>query len=120
QTPAARSFTVATDTVAPATTIVAGPTGTVPLNSASFTWTGSDDRTPAGSLVYAFRLHPLEPTFSAFGRATRRSYAGLPNGRTYTFYVKARDLAGREDQTPAARRFTVSVPTTTVRAGTDR
>ena len=65
----------------------------LPTDSARFTWTGSDDHTPVGSLVYAFRLDPLEPTFSAFGSATSRSYSGLPNG-TYTFYVKARDLAG--------------------------
>ena len=90
----------------PDTTITGGPTGTIATGTATFTWTGTDDVTPPASLVYAYRLNPIEPSFSAFGSATTRNYANLPNG-SYTFHVKARDQAGNEDLSPATRAFTV-------------
>ena len=99
---------VGSDTTPPDTTITAGPSGTITTRDASFTWTGTDDVTPVGSLVYAYRLDPLESTFSSFGSATTKTYSGLANG-TYTFYVKARDQAGNEDLTPASQAFTVNV-----------
>ena len=89
-------------------TSLAGPTGTITVNTASFTWSGNDDITPTGDLVYATRLEPLETAFSAFGSATTKSYSNLANGN-YTFHVKARDQAGNEDPTPATRAFTVNV-----------
>ena len=110
------------DTLPPNTNITAGPTGTITENTASFTWSGDDDITPTGDLVYATRLEPLETAFSAFGSATTKSYSNLANGN-YTFHVKARDQAGNEDTTPATRAFTVSViidtlpPTTNITAG---
>ena len=107
-TPASRSFTVSLDSTPPETTITGGPAGTIAVNSASFTWTGSDSVTAVGSLVYAYRLDPLEPSFSAFTSATSRTYTGLANGR-YTFYVKARDQEGNEDSSPASRSFTVTL-----------
>ena len=97
------------DATAPDTTITAGPTGTITTSSASMSWTGADDVTPATNLVYAYRLEPLEADFSAFGSSITTSYASLPNG-SYTFHVKARDLAGNEDATPATRGFVVNVP----------
>ena len=96
------------DTIPPNTNITAGPTGTITVSTASFTWSGNDNITPTGSLVYATRLDPLEPDFSAFGSATTKSYSNLANG-DYTFHVKARDQAGNEDSTPATRAFTVNV-----------
>lgn len=98
----------AADTTRPDTTISSGPSGTLAVGAASFSWTGTDNVTPPASLVYAYRLDPLEPTFSAFGGATSKSYTGLPNG-SYTIHVKARDQAGNEDATPATRSFTVNV-----------
>ena len=95
------------DTIPPNTNITAGPTGTITVNTASFTWSGNDNITPTESLAYATRLDPLEPDFSAFGSATTKSYSNLANG-DYTFYVKARDQAGNES-TPATRAFTVNV-----------
>ncbi len=92
----------------PDTAIVGGPSIIFTSNSPKFTWTGADDLTPMESLQYAYRLDPLESSFSTFGSATSRSYTGLPNG-SYTFYVKARDETGSEDPTPASRSFTVSV-----------
>ena len=94
------------DTTPPDTTITGGPSSTITTGSASFTWTGTDNVTPVAGLVYAYRLDPIEPSFSAFGSATTKSYTTLPNG-TYTFHVKARDAAGNEDLSPATRTFTV-------------
>ncbi|HEY7477535.1 MAG TPA: triple tyrosine motif-containing protein, partial [Actinomycetota bacterium] len=115
-TPASQAFTV--DASPPETTITEGPIGSIPTGSVSFTWTGTDDITPVGSLEYAYRLDPVEATFSAFGSATSRSYAGLAPG-SYTFYVAARDAAGQEDPTLASRSFTVdsSPPETTITGG---
>ncbi len=62
-TPASYSWT--TDTIAADTNITSGPTGTITVNSATFNWTGSDNVTPAVNLVYAYRLDPIEPSFSA-------------------------------------------------------
>ncbi|MBM4262276.1 MAG: M6 family metalloprotease domain-containing protein [Deltaproteobacteria bacterium] len=98
------------DTTAPDTNITAGPSGTITANSATFGWSGSDNATTTGNLVYAYRLDPIEPNFSAFGAATSRAYSNLPNGN-YTFVVKARDQAGNEDTTPATHAFTVNVAT---------
>ncbi len=95
------------DTTPPVTIITSDPSGTITGNSASFTWAGSDDVTPAGSLVYAYRLDPLEPTFSAFTSANSKTYTYLANG-FYIFYVKAKDLVGNEDLTPARRSFTLA------------
>ena len=95
------------DTIAPNTNITAGPTGTITVNTASFTWSGNDNITPTAGLVYATRLEPLETAFSVFGSATTKSYSNLANGN-YTFHVKARDQAGNES-TPETRAFTVNV-----------
>ncbi|PWU25603.1 MAG: hypothetical protein C5B48_00470, partial [Candidatus Rokuibacteriota bacterium] len=115
-TPANRSFSVV-DATPPDTTITSGPTGAIPApGSATFTWTGTDGVTAAASLVFAFRLDPIEPTFSAFGSATSTAYAGLAPG-AYTFLVKARDAAGNEDPTPATQAFSVvdvTPPETTI------
>jgi len=102
--------TVTVDNTAPEITITGGPSGTVTVNVASFRWTGSDNLTPVGNLVFAFRLDPLEPMFSAFGSTTTKTYSGLADG-PYTFYVKARDQAGNE-ATPVSRSFTISPPGT--------
>ena len=107
-TPATRSFTVNVDRIAPETTITTGPTGTIAVNSATFTWTGTDNVTAVGNLTFAYRLHPLEPSFSAFTSATSKTYNGLANG-SYTLYVKARDEAGNEDASPASQAFTVTL-----------
>ena len=98
----------AENTIHPSTNITAGPTGPIPVSTASFTWSGNDDITGTGDLVYATRLEPLETAFSTFGSATTKSYSNLANGN-YTFHVKARDQAGNEDTTPETQAFTVNV-----------
>jgi aldose sugar dehydrogenase len=96
------------DTTPPNTSITGGPTGTITINSATFAWSGTDNVTSTANLVYAYRLAPLEPNFSAFGSARTKSYTNLPSGN-YTFFVKAKDQAGNADPTPASRAFTVSL-----------
>jgi hypothetical protein len=96
----------AIDTTPPETSITSGSTGTITINNATFNWTGTDNITTTPNLVYAYRLDPIEPNFSAFGAATSKTYNDLSNGN-YTFYVKARDQAGNEDPSPATRSFTV-------------
>lgn len=95
------------DTTRPDTSIVTGPSGTIAQNSATFTWTGSDN--VSTNLVYATRLEPLESDFSAFSSSTSRSFSNLANRDDYTFHVKALDEAGNEDATPATRSFAVRV-----------
>ena len=95
------------DGVRPETTITDGPSGTITDINVTFIFTGSDNVTPVESLIYASRLDPLEPNFSAFSSLTSRSYSDLTPG-DYTFHVKARDEAGNEDFSPASQSFTVS------------
>jgi subtilisin len=97
----------APDTTPPSAAITSGPVGSILVNSASFTWTGSDDLTAVGRLAFAFRLDPLETSFSPFGPATATTYSGLPSGN-YTFYVQAKDEAGNVTPAPASRSFSVS------------
>jgi hypothetical protein len=96
------------DAVPPDTSITSGPVGAIGVSSATFSWTGSDNVTPTPNLVYAYRLDPLEASFSAFGSATIKSYSNLANGN-YTFYVNAKDQASNQDPTPASRAFIVNV-----------
>lgn len=106
------------DTTAPDTSISSGPSGTIAVNTATFTWTGTDDRTTTANLQYAYRLDPIEANFSAFGSATTKSYSNLANGN-YTLFIKARDQAGLEDTTPASQAFTVNVVGPTLTASPD-
>ena len=102
-----------TDTIPPETTITAGPAGTIGYNNVSFTWTGSDDDTPAAQLVYSHTLEGYETSWSTWASSTSKPYTNLPDG-DYTFKVKAKDQAGNVDQTPAERSFTVKRSETTV------
>jgi hypothetical protein len=95
------------DPTPPETAITAGPTGTIPTRDATFTFSGSDNLSSAGNLLYATCLGGYETSWSGFSTATTRSYTHLPDG-SYTFLVKAKDQAGNEDPSPATRTFTVS------------
>ena len=95
------------DSTAPDTNVVSGPTGTITLNSGTFSWSGTDDVTSSANLVFAYRLHPVEVSFSAFISETTKAYTNLGNG-SYTFHVKAKDQTGNEDQSPATRSFLVN------------
>lgn len=97
---------VTVDNTPPETTITAGPAegAEVATAAVSLAFAGADNLTSAGNLVFSVRLDG--GAWPAFGPATAATFAGLAEG-PHTVEVRARDLAGNEDPTPAARRFTV-------------
>ena len=95
---------VLVDNTPPDTVITGGPSGPITVTEATFTFTGSDNLTPAADLVFAWRLDG--GAWSEFQAATTASVTMLAPG-PHTFEVKARDLAGNEDPTPAQATFTV-------------
>jgi hypothetical protein len=106
-TPANRSWTV--DLTPPNTTIVDGPSGLVPVASASFTFTSNE----AGS-TFACSLDgaPFAPCTSPFAAT------GLAQG-AHSFTVRATDAAGHADPSPASRGWTVDTvaPDVAITAG---
>ncbi|WP_426752650.1 Ig-like domain-containing protein [Myxococcus sp. Y35] len=106
-TPATRAWSV--DTVAPDTTISAGPPAMTSANSATFTFSASE--TPA-TLECSLDGGPFTACTSP------RTYVNLPDG-DHTFAVRAVDAAGNLDATPATRTWTVDsvAPDTTVVTG---
>ncbi len=107
------------DSVPPVTTLASPPSpaegATLTTRSVSLAWSGTDGPAPGSlPLTYAYRLDPLEASFSAFGAATSKTYTNLGNG-TYTFYVIARDSQGNTEAVGAPgagnrRTFTVDAP----------
>lgn len=112
----ARTFRV--DTQAPIATISTGPAegDFLPSASASFTWTGTDDATATNALQYSSRVDGSEWTAPAL--VTGRTVTGLSEG-AHTFEVRAVDLAGNIQASPASRTFTVDLtaPETQVASG---
>jgi hypothetical protein len=101
--------TVTVDTVAPQTTITAQPSSPTNQTSAGFGF-GADE---AGS---TFQCKLDNAAFAAC--ASPKDYAGLAEG-AHTFEVRAMDLAGNSDGSPAAYTWTVDLtpPDTTITAG---
>jgi sugar lactone lactonase YvrE len=95
---------VIVDNTPPETLIIEGPDGVIGQSSVTFAFGASDSLTPADSLQFAWRLDG--GAWSPFSAATRVAIADVAAGPR-TFEVKARDLAGNEDATPARREFTV-------------
>jgi Hypothetical glycosyl hydrolase family 15 len=86
------------DTVAPETTILSGPSGTIATTSASFEFSSSE-----AASRFQCRL-------DAGGWAdcsSPKPYSGLAKG-SHTFEVRAIDTAGNVDPSPAARAFQVA------------
>jgi hypothetical protein len=100
--------TVRVDATPPDTSITDGPSGVIPTGSATFTWTGSDNRTSTGDLKYSYRLVGRSNVWSSWSTATSVTYNDLTDG-DYTFEVKARDFAHNEDPSPATRNFGVDI-----------
>lgn len=92
------------DNTPPETLIDAGPSGLILVGNAAFTFSGSDNQTAGSSLVFSWRLD--SGPWSPFSADTSANFSGLVES-PHLFEVKARDLAGNEDASPASRAFTV-------------
>ncbi|MDQ3738933.1 MAG: Ig-like domain-containing protein, partial [Actinomycetota bacterium] len=100
-TPASHTWTV--DTTAPETTIDDVPADPTDQTDATLTFSSSD---PGAS--FACRLDGGD--FAAC--ASPKEYTGLAEG-SHTFEVRATDVAGNVDQTPAAYTWTITAPADT-------
>ena len=109
-----RTWTIepAPDTVAPETAIDSGPDVTTGSTSATLTFSGTDAGTPAAELSFECSLD------SALYVACTSPHAlqGLAAG-AHELRVRAIDLAGNVDQTPALRSWTVEAPETAILSG---
>jgi hypothetical protein len=94
------------DPFPPETIITSGPGGNICTQSVTFQYTGSDNMTPTGDLLYSCKLEGYDSVWSDFTADTIQSYDNLPVG-IYTFYVKSKDEAGLEDQSPESRSFDI-------------
>lgn len=106
-TPPSRTWTI--DTVAPVTSITAGPTGTTAATSASLEFASSELGSSFACRLDAGGWSPCN---------TPDALSALSNG-SHTFDVRARDAAGNVDPTPPSRTWTVddTPPDTTITAG---
>jgi len=93
---ASRTWTV--DATAPNTSISSGPTGSVSSSSASFAFSAGD----AGS-TFECRLDGG----AWVACASPQSYSSLATG-SHTFHVRASDVAGNRDGSPATRTWVVA------------
>ena len=101
------------DTVPPDTTITGNPTNPSNSTSATFTFTGSDNVTAAGSLTFQCQIDS-----GGFSSCTSpRTFTGLADG-SHTFQVRAIDGAGNQDPTPASYTWVVDAapPNTSITA----
>jgi hypothetical protein len=96
--PASQTWVV--DTMAPDTAINSGPSGTITVSDATFSFSSSEANS-------TFECSLDGTAYSAC--ASPKSYAKLSNG-SHTFEVRAKDGAGNVDPTPASSTFTVNVP----------
>ncbi|MCE7986497.1 MAG: CSLREA domain-containing protein [Caldilinea sp. CFX5] len=91
------------DTTAPDTTIDSQPAQPSNSSSASFTFSGTDNVTPAASLTFECSLDG-----AAFAACTSpQNYSALTDG-SHTFQVRAKDAAGNVDATPASYTWTIN------------
>ncbi|MFL6005050.1 MAG: Ig-like domain-containing protein [Gaiellaceae bacterium] len=99
-TPATWSWTITgpADTTPPDTTIEAGPSGTVDMTSATFTFSANEAGSRFECSLDASKFAACTPP---------KTYDGLAGG-THTFAVRAADASGNVDATPATRNWTVS------------
>ena len=97
------------DQTAPETTITEGPDGITRDRDASFTFEGES---PSDTFECSLNGAAFQPCSSP------QTYPGLADG-SYNFRVRATDLLGNTDQTPAERNFTVDAtpPETTINSG---
>lgn len=104
--PAAQPVLPSTPPVRLKTAIIEGPSGTVDVNSFTFTWGTLLSSVDPSTLKYASYLQGYEQDYTPFLLDTSRTFSNLP-AREYTFYVKAQDANGNIEPEPASRSFTV-------------
>jgi glucose/arabinose dehydrogenase len=101
--PAAATYTATyaaapPDTTPPDTFIQSGPSGTIKQNNAEFTFSGSDNVTPAANLTFQCKLDG--GAYSAC--SSPKKYTKLAVG-SHIFSVRATDASGNTDVTPDSR-----------------
>ena len=110
----------AVDLIDPTTEIVIAPPDSSWITTDSLTiyWTGNDDRTPVEELLYSYRLD--SSSYSAFMPDTFFTFTDLSDN-LHIIEVRARDLAGNIDTTPASVLFYIDVtgPNITVTSPSD-
>ena len=118
--PARHSWTIDTatpDTTPPETTVTGRPADPSGSASATFSFGGSDNETPAAALSFECRLDTVSA--SAYVSCTSpRVYSNLADG-SHTFQVRAVDAAGNRDPSPASYTWSVdtAAPQTTIDSG---
>ncbi len=95
--------TVTVDTLAPETSIIAGPEGTAAQRDVAFALAASE------SATFSCRLDGPGALGAWRACGSQPSYSGLADG-AYTLQARAGDGAGNTDPTPATRAFTVDAP----------
>ncbi len=100
-TPASRTWTV--DTTAPDTSIDQGPAGTVQDTDASFTFSSSESGSSFACRLDGAAFAPCD---------SPQTYSGLTVG-DHRFDVRATDVAGNVDASPASGTWTISSGATT-------
>jgi probable HAF family extracellular repeat protein len=104
---ASNSVTVTVDTSPPETNIASGPSGPTNDNTPTFSFSASDNLSEAWYLRYSYKVDGgAWSSYSFETSVTLGGASGLSEG-SHTFYVKAKDEAANEDQSPAERSFTV-------------
>ena len=94
------------DDVAPETILTGVPLSSTDATTAAFAFTGTDDVTAPGDLVFAWRLD--NRPFGEFSGSRSVTLRDLGDGG-HTFEVVARDRAGNVDPTPATASFVLGV-----------
>ena len=95
-----------TNDIAPNTVITSAPTTIHTTPRFAFGWSGLDDVTTQEALQYSYRLDSR--AWSSWTRNNQVVLRDLTNGQ-HTFSVRARDVAGNIDPTPASTTFTVQL-----------
>ncbi|MCB8915391.1 MAG: Ig-like domain repeat protein [Thermoleophilales bacterium] len=115
-TPATRTFTV--DTISPETGITSGPSGKTSDPTPTFSFSASESSADYSCRVYLSGLTPSEFLPCVGSKGTHTTPGSLPDGN-YTFEVRAMDIAGNIDPTPAIRTFTIDTgpPETLIDSG---
>jgi hypothetical protein len=91
------------DVTPPGTSIISGPPEWIGTTSATFVWTGLDNITEIGDLVYSYKLDDGDWSVYSSGTSVTLSVSsGL-----HSFQVRAKDEAQNVDPSPALQGFGV-------------